>query len=181
MIKFFLFSAAILAIAAALYWRWSTRTRAEIAEAAAEAFERLNREDTDLLRNYDAQSFARIFERVHFPRFPLYALISAAGFLVALPFMFMLMSLVLNLAQASGFYGDAGALADRVPLRGDAATIEQRRVVVMYLIETYSGVIYLFGVLLLWGGVVTLAMRRYHARRPGYLHEELALNRPKDL
>jgi hypothetical protein len=180
MIKFFLVSAAILAIAAALYWRWAARTRADIAESAAEAFERLQAQDGDLVRGYDAQSFAAVFERVHFPRFPLYALISAAGFLIALPFMLMLMGLILNLAEASGFYGDASALADRVPLRGDAATVAQRRVVVMYLIETYSGVIYLFGVLLLWGGVVTMAMRRYHARRPGYLHDELALSRPKD-
>ena len=180
MIEFFLISAAILAVAAAVYWRWSTRTRADIAQSAAEAFARLDQQDPELLRHYDAKSFAAVFERVHFPRFPLYALISATAFLVALPFMFALMSAILNIAEANGFYGDAGALADRVPLRGDAATVAQRRVVVMYLIETYSGVLYLFGVLLLWGAVVTVAMRRYHARRPGYLHEELALNRPKD-
>jgi hypothetical protein len=179
MIAFLAVCLAALAAAAAVYWRWARAVRADIADAAASAFERLSTQDPDLVARYDAARFASIFERVHFPRFPAYALAAVAAFLAALPVLFALMSALLRLLQASGFYGDAGAVADGIDIRGrDPATVAHRREVVLYLIETYSGALYLFGVLLFWLVIVYVAMKRYHARRPGYLHDELIRNRP---
>jgi len=178
MIGFFAFCLAALVGAGVLYWRWARAVRAEIAEAAASEFERLSVQEPALVEGYDAARFAEVFARVHFPRFPAYALASVAAFLVALPFTFALMGAALRLLQASGFYGDPGAIADGIDFGGDPATVSRNREVVLYLIETYSGAIYLFGVLGLWLVIVYVAMKRYHERRPGYLRDELARNRP---
>lgn len=178
MIGFFASCLAALAAAGVIYWRWARAVRAEIEDAAASEFERLSAQEPDLVARYDAKRFAQIFLRVHFPRFPAYALASVAAFIAALPIMFGLMGAALRLLQASGFYGDPGAIADGIDFRGDAATASHRREVVLYLIETYSGALYLFGVLGLWLIIVYVAMKRYHERRPGYLRDELARNRP---
>ena len=43
----------------------------------------------------------------------------------------------------------------------------------LYYIRDLAGFYYFFGILFSWLAIVAFYMRRYHARRPGYLRDEI--------
>lgn len=175
MLVFFAAAFLVLGAAALVYWRWSKRVDAEIAEGADIAFARLQETDAELVAGLDAAGFARIYRRVHFPRFPGYALAAAAAFIASLPLTFALLAAGALLMERFGLAPDPMRLADRFLVEDGRMRFikEAPPEAAAYWIEDISGFYYFFGVVLAWFVVVALVMRRYHARRPGYLRDEL--------
>ena len=91
MAQVFLALLGVLGLAALLYWRWAERTRAEIRESAALEWRRRSEADPDSVATVDEARFSAVFERVHFPRLPKYALAAVTAFVVALPVTFYLL------------------------------------------------------------------------------------------
>ena len=80
-----------------------------------------------------------------------------------------------------GMSPDAERLARAVPVEGAERLLnrDDGETVAMLWISDMLLVGYYFGLLLAWMAIVAVAMRRYHARRPGYLDEELENERAK--
>lgn len=179
MLIFFATLAGLIAFAGLAYWRWSARVRADIAEGAAQEWERLNAAEPAFLDGIDRTTFDAIFQRVHFPRFPKYFLAAASAFVLALPVVFAALAGLLLAADALGLTARPDEIAKIVPISGDAASpnAERNRELALLLAQSYSGFYYFFGVIAAWLGVVAFAARRFHARRPGFLRDELILAR----
>ncbi len=72
-------------------------------------------------------------------------------------------------------------LARAIPVEGAEQLLnrDDGETVAMLWISDMLLIGYYFGLLFVWMAIVAVAMRRYHARRPGYLEEELAIERAK--
>lgn len=171
---------AVLALCA-LYWRWAKKIDAEIADGAGLEWARLNAAEPALIEGLSEGEFRAVYRRVHFPRFPKYALAAVAGFTLALPFVFALLSFAYWAGEATGILASPSELSKMTPISGAAvlAAQESRDETAMYLAQNFFGFFYFFGILAAWLAVVALVMHRYHSRHPGYLRDELIRARLK--
>lgn len=171
---------AVLALCA-LYWRWAIKVEAEIAEGAGVEWARLQSADPALIEGLTEAEFRKVHRRVHFPRFPKYALATVAGFTLALPFVFAILSFVYWAGEATGVLASPSELSQMTPISGAAvlAAQESREDVAMYLAQNFFGFFYFFGMLTAWLSIVAVVMHRYHSRQPGYLRDELIRARLK--
>ncbi len=181
MVQVFLSALGVLGLAALLYWHWAERTRADIRESAALEWRRRNEVDPESVAHLNEAQFSAAFERVHFPRLPKYALAAVTAFVVALPVTFYLLGGISWVMGSLGMSPDAERLARAVPVEGAERLLnrDDGETVAMLWISDILLIGYYFGLLFVWIAIVAVAMRRYHARRPGYLEEELAIERAK--
>jgi hypothetical protein len=181
MTAFFLAALGALALAVLFYWRWAKKTRADIDESAALAFARRCEGDPASVDGIDKARFRAVYARVHFPRFPGYALAAAAAFVISLPLTFYLMGAIAWGLGSLGLSPEAERLARVVPVEGAEELLKRDdgETIAFYWISDILLLGYYFGLLFAWMAIVAVAMRRYHARRPGYLEEELANERAK--
>ncbi|MCA8887578.1 MAG: hypothetical protein KDA46_02035 [Parvularculaceae bacterium] len=165
---------AVLALCAA-YWRWAKKVDGEIATGAGVEWARLQSADPAIIDGLSEDEFTAVYRRVHFPRFPKYALAAIAGFTLALPFVFALLSFAYWAGEATGVLASPSELSQMTPISGAAvlAAQESREDVAMYLAQNFFGFFYFFGILAAWLAIVAAVMHRYHSRQPGYLRDEL--------
>lgn len=180
MFWFFGIIAALLSAAAGLYWRWKRNIDADIAEGAAIEWERLNENEPEFLKGLSEEKFREIYARVHTPRFPGYALATIATFFISLPFTFALLAGLLLGAQAAGVIPEPVEVVEQLNLEGGDIKLlgkdidqQTRLEMAYYYIGDLAGFYYFFGVIVVWLLIVWFFMRRYHARRPGYLRDEI--------
>jgi hypothetical protein len=178
-----LFLALVGALALAGLWFvwWTRRTEADIAESASYEWERLKTADPQLIDGLDETQFRAIFRRVHFPRFPKYALAIAAAFVVALPATFGLLAAAAFALDSIGLSADAQAVARSIPVEGSIAGVsrDDQETIALYYVQDVVKFYYYFGILFVWLAIVFFAMRRFHLRRPGYLREEISAAKEK--
>lgn len=181
MATYFLAALGALGLAALFYWRWAAKTRADIDESAVLDFARRQETDAASVAGLDAPRFQAVYRRVHFPRFPGYALAAAAAFIVSLPLTLYVLGAVAWGIDTLGISPDAERLARAVPVEGAEQLLrrDDGETVAMLWISDMLLIGYYFGLLIVWMAIVAVAMRRYHARRPGYLEEELANERAR--
>ncbi len=172
---------AALGLVALAYWRWRKRMAAEIGESAGLEWARLQAANPEIVDGISEARFREIFHRVHFPRFPKYALAMAAAFVAALPVTLGVLSGFAWFLDSIGLSADAAALAKSVPVVGstDAVSRDDGETIALYYVQAVLKFYYYFGLLFVWLGVVFFAMRRYHRRRPGYLRDELLEEKTK--
>jgi hypothetical protein len=175
MLWFYLGASISLAALGGLYWRWRKRVRAEIAEGAAVEWARYQQSDPALLAGLDEARFAALYGRVHFPRFPAYALACLAAFLLSLPLSFGVLAAGSYAAERLGLAPQSADIADRYLVEDGAMRVVRAAPpeAAAYWVEDIGGFYYLFGVLIAWLLIVAIVMRRYHARRPGTLRDEI--------
>ena len=172
------FAAAVLILAACwgLFWLWRRGVEREIDEGAAHEFERLGRQEPDLVAGMDAPALRAAYARVERPRFPAYALAAVTAFVLGTPLVLGVLGGVSG-ALAGPDYGEA---AIRLQIgEGGAARLanEVSTEELQYVLQGWSGFYYFFGLLLFWILVLAVTMRRYHARTPGFLREEVLRSR----
>lgn len=175
MIELILVLAGALFLAGLWFWWWTRKTDTDIAEAAAFEWERLKTADPELIVGLDEARFCAIFRRVHFPRFPKYALAMAAAFVAALPVTLGLLAALAWAIDSIGMSADAQALARSIPVEGSIAGVsrDDQETIALYYVQDVVKFYYYFGLLFAWLGIVFVAMRRFHRRRPGYLRDEI--------
>ncbi|MEM9618244.1 MAG: hypothetical protein AAF936_09820 [Pseudomonadota bacterium] len=172
---FFLTIAGLLAVLGGLYWRWRQRIEAEIAEGAAIEWAHFQKTEPEFLKDMTEAQFREVYARVHMPRFPGYAFAAFATFLASLPVAFGLLAAGLWGAEKVGLLPAPVEVADRLLIEDGQMRIfrDTPPEAALYYIEDLAGFYYFFGVLLIWLIIVAFFMRRYHARRPGYLRDEI--------
>lgn len=172
---FFLAIGLLIAIPAALYWVWSRRIDGEIAEGAKIEYDALKKSDPDFMANFDEASFAAVYRRVHFPRFPGHALAAFFAFLLSLPLSFALLSAGLALGRKMGIVPEPVEMAKYIPIgegsraESDFCTAECQ----LHLAQNFGGFLFFFAIIAIWLGIFAFFMHRYHSGRPGYLRDEL--------
>lgn len=175
MVTFFLLLFFAIAIIGGLFWRWRKNVLAEIAEGAEIEWKRFQTQEPDFLKGLSREKFDEVYRRVHMPRFPAYALAAFATFAGSLP---LTMALLVGLqwaGRATGILPEPVEVVRYVNL-GEGRVTQSWQCDTdcqLYLAESYGGFYYFFGVLLMWLAIVAFFMRRYHARRPGYLRDEI--------
>jgi hypothetical protein len=175
MLQFLVTAGAALLALWAFYFVWAKRVRAEIAEGCAVRWEKLSRDEPELLEGVDRARFDAICARVFFPRFPLYALGALTAFVAALPIVLGLLAAALYAADLFGLVPGPSEIADRWLVEDGrmrivtAANDETAR----HFVRNLGGIYYFFGVLAAWLLVVWIAMARFHRSRPGHLNDEL--------
>lgn len=175
MLLFFVIVVVLLAIAGGLFWRWRQRIQAEITEGAAIEWAHLQKHEPEFVAHLDEAAFNAIYDRVNAPRFPGYALAAFATFFLSLPLIFMALAGILIGAEIAGLVPAPHETAERLFIQ-DGRLIFFRETppeAALYYIRDLAGFYYFFGVLLSWLAIVAFYMRRYHARRPGYLRDEI--------
>lgn len=179
MLLFYIAALAALAALGGLYWRWRKRVKAEIAEGAAVEWSRYQESDPALLAGLDAQRFAALYERVHLPRFPAYGLTCLAAFLASLPLSLGVLAAGIYAAERLGLAPQATQIADRYLVEEGRLRVLRGVTpeVLTYWIEDAAGFYYVFGLMAVWLAIVAVVMRRYHARRPGSLRDEILRTR----
>lgn len=175
MALFFLIAFAGLAVAGGLYWRWRRMIDAENAEGAAIEWARYREREPEFVEGLSEEDFRKVYARVHTPRFPGYALAALAAFIVSLPATFALLVAVLWGAEAAGVTPEPVDVADRLFLEDGEMRFfsDTPPEAALYYAEDLTGFYYFFGVLIVWLIIVAAFMRRFHARRPGYLRDEI--------
>ena len=175
MLSFFLVIAVLFAIAGGLYWRWKQRLEVEIAEGAALEWAHLQKNEPEFLKGISEEKFREVYARVHTPRFPGYALAMGVTFFGALPVIFAVLTLLHLGAEAVGVIPEPVNVADRLLIEDDHLVFfkETPSEAALYYVRDLGGFYYFFGVLVAWLAIVAFFMRRYHARRPGYLRDEI--------
>lgn len=167
--------AGALALAGLAFIFWSRRMDTEINQAAAEEWDRLRKAEPELIDGLDEEVFQAVFRRVHYPRFPKYALAIAAAFIAALPLTFGALAAFAWMLDSLGMSADAQAMARSIPVEGSIAGVsrDEQETIALYYVQDVVRFYYYFGMLFAWLGIVYVAMRRFHSRRPGYLREEI--------
>ncbi len=161
------------------YRFWAKGVDADIAAGAELEWERLSANDPELLKGMSKEKFLTVYRRVHFPRFPGYALACAGTFLASLPVTFALLAAGLWAGERLGLVPQPVDFADRYFMDGDRVRIFSAAPpeVASYYAQDLGGFYYFFGVVIAWIVIVTFFMRRYHARRPGYIRDEIIRSR----
>jgi len=179
MTSFFVISGLIILFLIGLYVFWSKRIETEIIEGAAIEWKRLQIVDPLILKGHTEESFNKIYRKIHFPRFPKYALGIVASFALALPVVFGILSGALWAGEKIGIVAQPAELAKYVPLSDgrnpkETAYNEERA---LYLAKDFAGFYYYFGLFVSWLGIVAIFMRTYHKRAPDSLRDELIRSR----
>ena len=180
MTLFMMIATGALVLAGAAYFFWVRKVEGEVQEGAADAWERLRQSEPEIIDGYNEERFRRVYRRVHVPRFPGYALGAVAVYFVSLPLTLALMGAGLWAGRALGFLPQPAEIARYIPLgeTTEAASGMCSAECKLYVAEAFSGFYFFFAVIFVWIAVFAFFMRRYHARRPGYLRDELIRNRP---
>ena len=179
MTTFFGSIALILVLIGALYWRWSRRIEAEVREGAALEYEALRKSDPELIDGYDQQSFNAVYRRVHFPRFPGYALAAIVAYIASLPVTLALLSALVWLASKAGLIPQPVEMAKRIPI-GEGTGVAPGLCSTecqLYLAQNFGGFLFFFAIIAVWLAIFAFFMHRYHSKRPGYLRDELIRSR----
>ena len=179
MATFFGWVAFILVLLGAAYWWWSRRIEAEVAEGAALEYEALRKSDPDLIDGYDEQSFGAVYRRVHFPRFPGYALAAIVAYIASLPVTLAFISALVWIAARSGLIPQPVEMAKRIPI-GEGTGVAQGLCSAecqLYLAQNFGGFLFFFAIIAVWLAIFAFFMHRYHSKRPGYLRDELIRSR----
>lgn len=181
MLWFFTIVAVLIAAAGALYWRWRRRVDADIAEGAGVEWAHFQKHEPEFVEGLTEEEFYAVYDRVHRPRFPAYALATAATFFAALPVAFVALTLLLWGAEKIGAIPEPVEVADRLLIEDGKLVFfrETPPEAALYYVRDLAGFYYFFGVLGVWLGVVWFYMRRFHKRRPGYLRDEIIRAREK--
>ena len=179
MLGFFLIVLALALAAGGLYWRWRKKIGEEIAEGAAIEWARFQRVEPEFVKGVSEEKFREIYARVHMPRFPGYALAAIATFLISLPVTLALLSGAMWGMERTGIIPEPVDVADQL-------FVEDGRLILfknappetaLYYIRDLAGFYYFFGVIAVWLIIVWFFTRRFHARRPGYLRDEIIRSR----
>lgn len=175
MLWFFLIVAALLAAAGGLYWRWRKKIEAEIVEGAAIEWAHFQNNEPEFIKAVSEEKFREVYARVHTPRFPGYALAAVTTFFATLPVTFGVLTALLWGAGKTGVLPAPVEVADRLLLEDGNVRFfkDAPPEAALYYIEDLAGFYYFFGVLLVWLAIVAFFMRRFHARRPGYMRDEI--------
>lgn len=175
MILFFVIIIVLLGAAGGLYWRWRQRIQAEIAEGAAIEWAHFQKHEPAFVAHLNEPAFSAIYARVNEPRFPGYALAAFATFFLSLPVIFIALAGILIGAEAAGLVPAPIETAERLFIQDGQLLFfrETPPEAALYYVRDLAGFYYFFGVLLSWLAIVAFYMRRYHARRPGYLRDEI--------
>lgn len=129
-----------------------------------------------LLAGMPPDAFRRIYGRVETPRFPAYALAAVTAFVLGTP-------LVLGVLGGLSFLfepEDVGRAAVQLQMGdGGAANLASQVSTeeLQYILQGWSGFYYFFGLLAFWIIILVVVMRRYHARTPDLLREEVLRSR----
>ena len=179
MLVFFLVVFALLALAGGLYWRWKRKIAEEIAEGAAIEWAHYQRHEPDFVKDVSEEKFREVYARVHMPRFPGYVIAIVTAFFVSLPITFAMLNLALWVAGITGVIPEPVDVADRVFIEDGHLLLfkETPPEAALYYVRDLAGFYYFFGVIASWLVIVWFFMRRFHARRPGYLRDELIRSR----
>ena len=182
--SYFLFVFALLGVAGILFWRWRKKIDAELAEGAGIEWDLFQEREPEFLGPLTRERFNAVFARVHTPRFPGYAFAAMATFFLSLPVTLALLTAILLGAERFGVTPEPIEVADKIYLRGDDITVlgktldeQTRREMALHYASDLAGFYYFFGVLVMWGVIVAVFTRRFHARRPGFLRDEIILAR----
>ena len=175
MLDVFLAALALLAIAWSLYWLWRRAVDRDLAEGAAAEYERFSRQEPALVEGMDQAAFARVYARVETPRFPAYALAATTAFVLGTPLMLGVLGGLSYLVEPP----DMGRAATSLQLNDGTASLANRVSTeeLQYILQGWSGFYYFFGLLAFWIVILIVTMRRYHARTPGFLREEVLRSR----
>ena len=176
---FFFIITLALVVSGVLYWRWREKIKAEIAEGSAIDWAFYQENEPEFLDSLSETQFREIYARVHTPRFPGYALAAITTFFASLPVTFGALTAILWLAQKMGLTPESTEIANRLFLDNGEVRFFKRTPpeAALYYVEDLAGFYYFFGVLIVWLLIVAFFMRRYHARRPGYLRDEVIRSR----
>ncbi len=175
MTVFFVIVIVGLAAIGGAYWHWRLRIEAEITEGAAVEWAYFQKNEPDFVAHLDEAAFKAIYARVNAPRFPGYALAALVTFFLSLPVIFVALTALLVGAEAVGILPAPAETAEQLFI-DDGELIFFRNTppeAALYYVRDLGGFYYFFGVLLSWLAIVAFYMRRYHARRPGYLRDEI--------
>ncbi len=175
MLSFFLVVFVLLALAGGLYWLWLRKIAGEVAEGAAYEWAFMQKHEPEFLVGITEEQFRQIYARVHTPRFPAYALVATATYFVTMPVTLGLLSAGAWAAEKVGFLPEPVEIVRYVRLGGAKATEPWQcdTICQMQIAESFSGFYYFFGIIAAWLVIVWLFMRRFHARRPGLLRDEI--------
>ena len=179
MLIFFLAISLITAIAGFGYFYWQKNVRAEIVEGAEISWAHFQKTEPDFVDGLTREQFFKIYDRVHFPRFPGYALAAIVSFFAALPIVFVLLTMLLWGAEVTGIIPQPVDVADQILIRDGELLFFKNAPpeAALYYIRDLAGFYYFFGVLMSWLLIVFLFTKRFHARRPGYLRDEIIRTR----
>ncbi len=175
MLSFLLVVFALLALAGGLYWLWLKKIAGEVAEGAAYEWAFMQKHEPEFLAGISEEQFHKIYARIHTPRFPGYALVAVATFFVTMPATLGLLSLGAWGAEKAGFLPEPVEIVRYVRLGGSEATQSWQcdTTCQLQIAESFTGFYYFFGIIAVWLLIVWLFMRRFHARRPGLLRDEI--------
>jgi len=184
MLWFFVIITALLAAAGGFYWRWRRTVAEDIAEGAALEWAYYQKNEPKFLEGMSEAQLREVYARVHTPRFPGYVLAAAAAFFVSLPLTFIALSAVLMGLQATGAIPEPVEVVEQMSLEGGGIKVfgnnideQSRYEMALYYVGDMAGFYYFFGVLIVWLFIVGFFMRRFHARRPGYMRDEIIRSR----
>ena len=166
---------ALLAAAWGLHWLWRRKVAAEVAEGAAAEYARFQRQEPGLVEGMDQARFARVYARVETPRFPTYALAATTAFVLGTPVLLGVLGGLSALFEPP----DVGRAAVRLQMNDGTARLANQVSTeeLQYILQGWSGFYYFFGLLAFWILILAVTMRRYHARTPDFLREEVLRSR----
>ncbi len=174
-----IFLILIAAGVAGAYWLWAQRVEEDIRVGSDVAWERYERDEPEFIEGLTREKFNELYRTANFPRFPKYLLASIAAFVLALPFVFGVLSGAIWIGESIGVIPQPADLARYVPLGegGTSAAQAEREERALYIARDFAGFYYYFGVVAAWLSIVAVFMRFYHKRRPGYLRDEIIRHR----
>ncbi|MEO1657993.1 MAG: hypothetical protein AAFR65_09745 [Pseudomonadota bacterium] len=167
--------AAVLGIWFGLYRLWRKRIGDDAAAGAEFEFERLGRQDPDLIKGLELPAFTAIYERVVTPRAPGHVFAAGGIFLIFAPIVLGITTIVIQFMEATGIIPQPAAAAQQVKLTGDGIKLVRDADLdaLQYILQGWGGFFVFFSLLLFWVLVFVWAMRRFHSRRPGSLRDEI--------
>ncbi|WOI53241.1 hypothetical protein [Parvularcula sp. LCG005] len=179
MIGYILFCILFLGACAGIYWYWFRKVSEDLAVGAQAELAHLRKADPALVSDLDDDAFARIYTRVNQPRFPLYALVTVAIFLVGTPIVLILMSAFSYYSLLWGWTPQPNEVALDLYLTADSTSLVRKASPeqLAYMVQDYAGFYYFFGLLIFWIAIAYLTMSQYHRRAPGSLREEVLRSR----
>ncbi len=176
MLGFFTVVFALLALAGGLYWLWLKKIAGENAEGATYEWAFMQKHEPEFLEGLSEEKFREIYARVHTPRFPGYALLAVATFFATLPLTLAILNALSYLGERTGLLPAPVEIVRSVRIGGGAPATQPWQcdtTCQMQLAESFSGFYYFFGVIAAWLLIFWFFMRRFHARRPGLLRDEI--------
>lgn len=163
-----------------VYRYWKAGVEGEIVEGAAYEYERLSRQDPDLIKGLDEKSFVGFYRTVEMPRLPGYVLAIFVTFIIGTPLMLVALSAGDWAMNHFDMIPQPNDVVTRFLLEEDGTARLVKDVspeALQYYVRDLGGFYYFFGMLGFWVAIVWLFMYRYHSRAPGLLREEILRGR----